>query len=46
VFKTANVGCIRDLAASICELRAGAAEHSLALLVPFLNTLLEFRSDG
>jgi hypothetical protein len=46
VFKTADLGRIRDLAMSINELRAGAAEHSLALLVPFLNTLLEFRSDG
>jgi hypothetical protein len=28
------------------ELRSGVSEHSLALLVPFLNTLLEFRSEG
>ena len=46
VFKAADVGRIRDLAAPISELRSGAGEHSLALLVPFLNSLLEFRSDG
>jgi len=46
VLKTADVGPIRDHAAPISELRAGAGEHSFALLVPFLNTLLEFRSDG
>jgi len=45
VFKAADVGHIRDLAAPISELRSGADAHSLALLVPFLNTLLEFRSD-
>ena len=45
VFKAADVGRIRDLAAPIGELRTGVGEHSLALLVPFLNTLLEFRSD-
>jgi hypothetical protein len=46
VFKAADVGRIRDLAAPISELRSAVSEHSLALLVPFLNTLLEFRSDG
>ena len=45
VFKTTDVGRIRDLAAPISELRPGAGAHSLNLLVPFLNTLLEFRSD-
>ena len=45
VFKAADVGHIRDLAAPISELRSGLSEHSLALLVPFLNTLFEFRSD-
>ena len=45
VFRTPDVGRIRDLAASIPELRSGAGEHWLTLLVPFLNTLLEFRSD-
>jgi len=32
-------------AASIPELRMDASANSLLLLVPFLNTLLEFRSD-
>jgi hypothetical protein len=45
VFRTPDVGRIRDLAAPIPELRSGAGGHWLTLLVPFLNTLLEFRSD-
>ena len=45
VFKAADIGRIRDLAAPISELRSGTGEHSLTLFVPFLNTLLEFRSD-
>jgi hypothetical protein len=45
VFKAADVDRIRDLAAPISELRLGVGEHSLVLLVPFLNALLEFRSD-
>jgi len=44
-FKTIDIGCIRDRAATLPELRLGAGEHSLALRVPFLNTLFEFRSD-
>jgi Glyoxalase-like domain len=45
VFKAADLGRIRDLATPLPELRSGAGEHSLSLQVPFLNTLLEFRSD-
>ena len=45
VFKAPDIGHIRDLAASISELHSGTGEHSLTLFVPFLNTLLEFRSD-
>ena len=45
VFKAADIGRIRDLAAPISGLRSGTGAHSLALLVPFLKTLLEFRSD-
>jgi len=45
VFKAADVGLIRDLAAPISELRSGVGKHSLALLAPSLNTLLEFRDD-
>jgi hypothetical protein len=45
VFKTTDIGRIRDLAAPLTELRSAAGEHSLALLAPFLDTLFEFRSD-
>ena len=45
VFKTADVGPIRSLAGSVPELCSGTSAHSLQLMVPFLNTLLEFRSD-
>jgi hypothetical protein len=45
VFKTTDVGHILDLAASLAESRLNAGEHFLALRVPFLNTLFEFRSD-
>jgi hypothetical protein len=45
VFRTSDIGRIRDLATPIPELRAGSDGHWLALLAPFLNTLLEFRSD-
>jgi hypothetical protein len=44
-FKAADIGRIHDLAAPISELRSGTGEDSLTLLAPFLNTLLEFRSD-
>jgi glyoxalase-like protein len=40
-----DVGCVRDLAARIDELRLEVESNSLVVLVPFLNTLLEFRSD-
>jgi hypothetical protein len=45
VLKTPDLGSISALAASIPELRVETGTHSLALLVPFLNTLVEFRSD-
>jgi hypothetical protein len=45
VLKAVDISRVRDLAAPVSEIRAGTSEHSLALLVPFLNTLLEFRSD-
>ena len=45
VFKTTDLGRIRDLAAPLPELRSAAGENSLTLLAPFLNTLFEFRSD-
>src|SRR5689334_22337568 len=45
VLKTDNLGPIRQLAGSIPELRWEMGTHSLGLLLPFLNTLIEFRSD-
>ena len=44
VFDSPDLARIRDLASSIPDLRVGANETSLALLIPFLNTLLEFRN--
>jgi hypothetical protein len=43
VFDTPEPGHIRDLAASIPDLRVGTERDSLAVQIPFLNTLLEFR---
>ena len=43
VFETLQLELIRDRAASISGLRVGEGQDSLAVLVPFLNTLLEFR---
>ena len=45
VFKASDLGRIHNLATHLPELRSGASANSLTLLVPFLNTLLEFRSD-
>ena len=45
VLKGADLGRIRDRAAPLSELRARTDAHSVALLAPFLDTLLEFRSD-
>ena len=43
VFDAPELAHVRDLASSIADLRVGANEHSLPVLIPFLNTLLEFR---
>jgi hypothetical protein len=43
VFDMPEPGRVRDLASSIPDLRVGTKETSLAVLIPFLNTLLEFR---
>jgi hypothetical protein len=43
VFDSPDRARIRDLASSIADLRVEANETSLAVLIPFLNTLLEFR---
>jgi hypothetical protein len=45
VFDVPDLARIRDLASSVPELRNGTAESSLAVLIPFLNSLLEFRGD-
>jgi Glyoxalase-like domain len=45
VFRTPDVGRISDLATPIAGLRSAADGRSLAVLVPFLDTLLEFRND-
>ena len=43
VFDAREPGRIRDIASSIPDLRIGTDETALAMLIPFLNTLLEFR---
>ena len=43
--KAPDIAHIRDLAASVREARVETSESSLAMLIPFLNALLEFRSD-
>lgn len=43
VFDPPEPARIRDLASSITELRVGPVGTSLTVLIPFLNTLLEFR---
>ena len=44
VFDACEPGRIHDLAAAIPALHAVTGQDSLTVLVPFLNTLLEFRS--
>jgi glyoxalase-like protein len=44
VFDAPEPGRVHDLAASIPDLHALSGRDSLTVLVPFLNTLLEFRS--
>ena len=45
VIKAPDLGRIRDLAAPNAELRSSAAANSFAVLVPSLNSLIEFRND-
>ena len=45
VFNAPDLARIRDLASSIPDLRVETGESSLTLLIPFLNSLLEFRGD-
>jgi Glyoxalase-like domain len=45
VLKTPDLGPISGFVSSIPELCMGESANSLLLLVPFLNALLEFRSD-
>jgi glyoxalase-like protein len=46
VFDSPDPARIRDLSSSIPDLSIGVNETSLTLLIPFLNTLLEFRERG
>lgn len=46
VFDAPEQGRIRDLASSMPDVHVAAKTGSLALLLPFLNTLLEFRFTG
>jgi Glyoxalase-like domain len=46
VFDSPDPARIRDLASSIPDLSIGVNETSLTLMIPFLNTLLEFRERG
>ena len=44
VFNAPDLAPIRHLASSIAEIRVGMSKNALTLLIPSLNTLLEFRS--
>jgi hypothetical protein len=43
VFDAPEPGRVRDLASSISDTRVEVSENSFAVLIPLLNTLLEFR---
>lgn len=43
VFDAPDVTRVRDVVSSVPDLRIGAERASMAVLIPFLNTLLEFR---
>jgi Glyoxalase-like domain len=45
VVKALDVGRIRDLAAPNAELRSSAEANSFVVLIPSLNSLIEFRND-
>jgi hypothetical protein len=46
VFDATELGRVHALAASIPDLRVTTGRESLTVMVPFLNTLLEFRASG
>jgi hypothetical protein len=46
VFKAPDIAHIRDLASSVPEARVETSESSLAMLIPILNSLLEFRNES
>jgi len=46
VFDAPDLARIRDLASSIADVRVGMGKNALTLLIPSLNTLLEFRSPA
>jgi hypothetical protein len=45
VFKAPDLARVRDLASSVPEARVETAKSSISMVIPFLNSLLEFRSD-
>jgi Glyoxalase-like domain len=45
VFDAPEPGRLGDLAASVSDLQIGKRQTSLVVLIPFLNTLLEFRDS-
>jgi hypothetical protein len=45
VFEAPDLARIRDLASSVPEARVETAKSSISMLIPVLNSLLEFRSD-
>jgi hypothetical protein len=45
VFDVPDLAQIRDLASFLPDVRVKTAQSSLTVLIPFLNALLEFRSD-
>jgi hypothetical protein len=45
IFNAPDLAGIRDLASTVPEVRIGKGESSLAVLIPFLNALIEFRGD-
>jgi Glyoxalase-like domain len=46
VFKAPDLARIRDLASPVPEARVKTAKSSISMLIPFLNSLLEFRNES
>jgi hypothetical protein len=45
VFKAPDLARIRDLVSSVPDMRVETAKSSISMLIPVLNSLIEFRSD-